>query len=69
MLLTWKKTLLERCWTINIRETITSVEFKEQKVKELKEKWSEKRMQGQFIRETTEKVDKEKCGNGYQEVI
>ena len=46
--------------TINMRETITSVEFKKQKAKELKEKWSEKRMHGQFIRETTENVDKEK---------
>ena len=46
--------------TINTRETITSVEFKKQREKELKEKWSEKRMHGQFIRETTEKVDKEK---------
>ena len=46
--------------TINTRETISSVEFKKQKAKELKEKWSEKRMHGQFIRETTEKVDKEK---------
>ena len=46
--------------TINTRETITSVEFKKQKAKELKEKWSEKRMHGKFIRETTEKVVKEK---------
>ena len=46
--------------TTNTRETITSVEFKKQREKELKEKWSEKRMHGQFIRETTEKVDKEK---------
>ena len=46
--------------TINTRETITSVEFKKQREKELKEKWSEKRMHGQFIRETIEKVDKEK---------
>ena len=30
--------------TINTRETISSVEFKRQKAKELKEKWSEKRM-------------------------
>ena len=35
---------------INTRETITSAESKKQKVKELKERWSEKRMQGQFIR-------------------
>ena len=46
--------------TINTRETITSVEFNKQKGKELKEKKNEKRMHGQFIRETTEKVDKEK---------
>ena len=45
---------------INTRETITSVEFKKQKEKELKEKWNKKRMHGQFIRETTQKVDKEK---------
>ena len=43
--------------TINMRET---VEFKKQKAKELKEKWIENRMRGQFIRETTEKIDKEK---------
>ena len=46
--------------TTNTSETITSVEFKKQKTKELKDKWSEKRMHVQFIRETTEKVDKEK---------
>ena len=45
---------------INTRDTIASVEFKKQREKELKGKWSEKRMHGQFIRETTEKVDKEK---------
>ena len=45
---------------INTRETITSVEFRKQKAKELKEKWSEKRIHEQFIRETMEKVDKEK---------
>ena len=45
---------------INTRETISTVEFKKQKAKELKENWSEKRMHGQFIKETTEKVDKEK---------
>ena len=55
--------------TINTRETITSIEIKKQKAKELKERWSEKRIHGQFIRETTEKTDKEKHGNGYQEVI
>ena len=37
-----------------------SLDFKKQKAKELKEKKSEKRMHGQFIREATEKVDKKK---------
>ena len=46
--------------TINTRETISRVEFKKQKAKYLKEKWSEKRMHGQFIRETIEKVNQEK---------
>ena len=46
--------------TINTRETTTSAEFKKQREKELKEMWSEKQMHRQFIRETTEKVDKEK---------
>ena len=46
--------------TVNARETITSADFKKQEAKELKEKWSEKRMHGQFIREMTEKFDKEK---------
>ena len=46
--------------TINTRETIMNVEFNKQKSKELKEKWSEKQMHGQFIRETMEEVDKEK---------
>ena len=55
--------------TINTRETTTSVEFKKQKVKKLKEKKSEKRMHGQFIRETTEKVHQEKRDNGYEERI
>ena len=63
MLLTRKKTLLEGVSTpeaINTRETIASVEFKKQKTNELKEKWSEKRMHKQSIREMTEKVDKQK---------
>ena len=46
--------------TVNTRKTVTSVEFKKQEAKELKEKWSEKRVYRQFIRETKEKVDKEK---------
>ena len=55
-----EENLIRRVFIINTRETITSVEFKKQKAKELKEKWSEKRMHGQFIREMTEKVDKKK---------
>ena len=35
--------------TINTRETITSVEFKKQREKELKEKWSEKRTNARTI--------------------
>ena len=46
--------------TINTKETITSAEFKKQTAKELKEKWSEKQVHGQIIREITEKIDKEK---------
>ena len=44
MLLTQQKTLLEGHWQLRqlIQETISSVEFKKQKAKELKEKWSEK---------------------------
>ena len=49
---------LSAAGTINTRETITSVEFKKQKTKELKEKQSKKRMHGKFIRETTGKVNK-----------
>ena len=55
--------------TINTRDTTTSVEFKKQKAKELKEKKSEKRMPGQFVRKTTVKVHQEKRGNGSEEVI
>ena len=46
--------------TVNTRETITSGEFKKQKASELKVKWSKKRMHGQFIKETMERIDKEK---------
>ena len=45
---------------INTRETTTSVEFRKKKAKELKQNWKGKQMHGQFIRETTEKVNKEK---------
>ena len=39
---------------------ITSGEFKKQKEQGLKQKWNEKRMHGQFVREMPEKVDKNK---------
>ena len=72
MLLTWKKTLLEGYQQLRqliLRQSISSVEFKKQKAKELKEKWSEKRMHRQLIREKTEKVNRKKHGNRYQEVF
>ena len=46
--------------TIDMRETITSAEFKKQKAKELKEKCVRKQMHVKLIREMAEKVDKEK---------
>ena len=45
MLLTWKKNFIRgvsAAEAINTRETISTVEFKKQKAKELKEKSSEK---------------------------
>ena len=46
--------------TINTENTVTSGEFKKQKVKELKQNWREKRMHGLFVREMPEKLDKDK---------
>ena len=46
--------------TINTTDTITSVELKKQKEKDLKERWSDKQMHGQFIWETKEKVHQKK---------
>ena len=40
-------------------EGITSAEFKKQKTQELKQNWSEKKMRGQFVGETSEEVDKD----------
>ena len=40
--------------------TIGNSEFKRQKTRELKQKWTEKKVHGQFIREMPEKVDKDK---------
>ena len=48
------------CETIDTEGTINSNDFKKQKSQELKDKWSEKRMYGQFIRNRPEEVDGEK---------
>ena len=45
--------------TIRVEGIITSGEFKKQE-HELKQKWNEKRMHGQFVREMPEKVDENK---------
>ena len=49
--------------TIETEGTISKSEFKRQHTQELKQKWTEKRMYGQFIREIPEKVDKDKTWN------
>ena len=49
--------------TIETEGTISKSEFKRQNAQELKKKWTEKRMYGQFIREMPEKVDKDKTWN------
>ena len=49
--------------TIETEGTISKSEFKRQNAQELKQKWTEKRMYGQFIREMPEKVDKDKTWN------
>ena len=46
--------------TINTEDTVTSGEFKKQKAQELKQNWQEKKMHGQFVRETPEKADKDR---------
>ena len=48
---------------IETEGTISKSEFKRQNAQELKQKWTEKRMYGQFIREMPEKVDKDKTWN------
>ena len=49
--------------TIVAESTIIKNEFKRQKAQELKQKWMEKKMRGQFIREMPEKVDKNRTWN------
>ena len=68
----WEENLIRGVLTaekINTRETITSVEFKKQREKELKEKWSEKRVHGQSSGKRQKKLIKKNRGNGYQEGI
>ena len=42
---------------------ISKSEFKRQKTQELKQKWMEKKVYGQFIRELPEKADKNRTWN------
>ena len=44
--------------TIETENTIAKVEFKKRRTKELKQKWTEKVMYGQFVRQMPEQVDK-----------
>ena len=46
--------------TTNMEDTILGRELKKQKEKELRQNWNEKRMHGQFVREMSEKIDKDK---------
>ena len=46
--------------TINTEDTVSSGEFKKQIEQERKQKWTEKKMYGQFVREMPENVDKNK---------
>ena len=46
--------------TISTEDTVTSGEIKKQKAKEFKQNCSEKKMHEQFVREMSEKVDKDK---------
>ena len=49
--------------TIETEGTISKSEFRRHNAQKLKQKWTEKRMYGQFIREMPEKVDKDKTWN------
>ena len=46
--------------TINTEDTVTSCEIKKKKAQGYKQNWSEKKMHGQFVREISEKADKDK---------
>ena len=49
--------------TIETEGTISRSEFRRHNAQKLKQKWTEKRMYGQFIRERPKKVDKDKTWN------
>ena len=46
--------------TIETDGIMNKMDFKRQRTQELEQKWTEKRMYGQFLREMPEKVDKNK---------
>lgn len=46
--------------TIETENTIDKVEFKKRRTEELKQKWTDKVMYGQFVRQMPEQVDKDK---------
>ena len=46
--------------TIKTEGIMNKMDFKRQRTQELKQKWTEKRMYGQFVREMPETVDKNK---------
>ena len=46
--------------TMNTEDTVMSGEFKKQKAQELKQNWRERKMHGQFVREMSDRVDKDK---------
>ena len=55
--------------TINMREIISTVEFKKQNSKELKEEWSKNECMDNSSGKRQRKLIRKKHGNGYQEVI
>ena len=56
--------------TINTEDTVTSREFKKQKVQELKQNWHEtKKCMNSLLGKWQRKLIKMKLGNGYPKVI
>ena len=71
MLLTQKKTLLERYRPLRqlIRETILTVKFKKQETKGLKKNGVKNECKDNSSGKRRGKLTRKKRGNGYQEVI